>query len=76
MYTAQPITRLAGIAHDMMPPGSTAVSRTPGRRPLAFVKNHQGTPFIAVTTTVSVPSSGPMRNATSGKEGAFTAMMT
>jgi hypothetical protein len=33
-------------------------------------------PFIAVTIAVSGPSSGPMRDATSGKEGAFTAMMT
>jgi hypothetical protein len=60
----------------MTPSGSTAVSRFPARLPPALAKNHQGMLFIAVTTAVSGRSSGPMRDAASGKEGAFTAMMT
>jgi hypothetical protein len=39
-------------------------------------KNHQGTPFIAVTMPVSGPSSGPMPAATSGRFWAFTATIT
>src|SRR6185437_396426 len=39
-------------------------------------KNHQGTPFMAVSTTVSRASSGAMRGAISANAGAFTAMTT
>jgi hypothetical protein len=48
----------------------------PGERAFGPLKNHQGTPFIAVTTAVSAPTSGPIRCAISGNEGAFTTMIT
>ena len=39
-------------------------------------KNHHGTPFIAVSTMVSRPSSGAMRAATAAMAGALTATTT
>ena len=39
-------------------------------------KNHQGTPFIAVTTAVSGPSSGAIRSAAAARPGALTERIT
>ena len=47
------------MARAIAPSGSTACSRVPASAPKPS-KNHQGTPFMAVRTTVSGPSSGPM----------------
>ena len=42
---------------------AAGIERLQARCPRLFRpwKNHQGTPFIAVTTEVSLPSSGAMR---------------
>ena len=71
--TTQPMTLAVGMARPIAPSGSTAVSFCPASAPPALAKNHQGTPFIAGTTAVSGPSSGPIREATAGSEGALTA---
>ena len=68
-----PMILAVGMARPTLPEGSTAASRLPASAPLALAKNHQGTPFIAVTTAVLGPSSGPIREAISGREGALTA---
>ena len=64
----------SGMARPIAPSGSTAVSFLPASAPSALAKNHQGTPFIAGTTAVSGPSSGPMRERDPGSAGALTAM--
>jgi hypothetical protein len=56
--------------------GSTELRRWPASAPPKPCKNHQGTPFMAVSTRVSGPSSGAMWRATSGSEGALTASTT
>jgi hypothetical protein len=60
----------------IVPSGSIAASRALARGPDAWVKNHQGAPFIAVTTAVLGPSSGVISAATARKAGAFTLTMT
>jgi hypothetical protein len=57
------------------PSGSTASAACRPAPPKPW-KNHQGTPFMAVSTMVSGPSSGPMALATSAIAGALTAMTT
>ena len=74
--TTQPITWRAGMARPMAPSGSTACSVVPASGPPKPSKNHQGTPFMAVSTTVSGPISGAMWRATSASAGALTATMT
>ena len=73
--TTQPMTRSTGIAAAIRPPGSTLSS---GRVPSAAmpVLNHQGTPFIAGSTTVSALMSGASAGASAGSAGLFSAMMT
>ena len=60
----------------MAPSGSTACSAVPASAPPKPSKNHQGTPFIAVSTTVPGPISGAMWRATSRMAGALTATTT
>lgn len=74
--TTQPITCRVGTARVMLPSGSVASSRVPDQRPPKPSKNHQGTPFIAVITMLSWPSSGAMPCATPRIAGALTATMT
>ncbi|OQB98874.1 MAG: hypothetical protein BWX79_03259 [Alphaproteobacteria bacterium ADurb.Bin100] len=74
--TTQPMTWRAGIARAISPVGSTACSAVPASAPPKPSKNHQGTPFMAVSTTVSGPISGAMWRATSSSAGALTAMTT
>ncbi len=60
----------------MLPSGSMLLSARPAAAPCRPWQNHQGTPFIAGTTSVCGPSSGAMRRATSASAGAFTAITT
>jgi len=66
----------AGKARAMAPPGSTASSERPATGPPKPCKNHHGTPFMAVSTTVCGPISGPTCCATVAKAGALTAITT
>ena len=74
-WTTQPITLASGMAAAMRPPGSMLCS---GAAPSAGAPapNHQGTPFIAGSTSVCGPSSGAMRCATSPSDGLLTAITT
>ena len=74
-WTTQPITRSSAIEAAMRPPGSTLCS---GSAPSAEAPapNHQGTPFIAGSTSVAGPISGAIRAATAGSDGALTATST
>ena len=74
--TTPPTTWAAGIARAISPVGSTACSRWPAWAPPKPSRNHHGTPFIAVSTTVSGPISGPIWRATASSEGALTAITT
>jgi hypothetical protein len=74
--TTQPMTWRAGMARAISPVGSTACSAVPASAPPKPSKNHQGTPFMAVSTMVSGPISGAMWRATSSSAGALTAMTT
>ena len=74
--TTQPITCRNGIAAAIAPAGSSVRNRSPAQGPGMPEKNHHGTPFIAVSTMVSGPSSGAMRAATSGIAGPLTATTT
>ncbi len=74
--TTQPITCRTGIAAAIPPSGSTAWTAAPSWGPPRPWKNHHGTPFIAVSTTVSGPSSGRIAGARPGSDGPFTARTT
>ena len=75
--TTPPITLAAGMARAIAPSGSTAPRRWPAMGPpKPPSRNHQGTPFIAVSTMVSAPISGAMRSATPASAGALTAITT
>ena len=73
-WITQPTTRSVGMARASLPPGSSDSRRA--SRPLRPWKNHQGTPFIAVTTEVSFPSSGAIVSATCVRLCAFTVTNT
>ena len=74
--TTLPTMCRAPTAAAMSPPGSTACSCRPVNGPPKPCRNHHGTPFMAVITTVCAASSGPSCSATSRMAGAFTAITT
>ena len=74
--TTPPITCCAGMPRAMLPSASTAFNGMPECTPPKPLKNHHGTPFIAVSTTVSGPSSGAIPRATPASVCAFTATTT
>jgi hypothetical protein len=74
--TTQPITCRTGIAAAMRPSGSTDRTAPPSCGPPRPWKSYHGTPFIAVSTTVSGPSKGRILSARSGSDGPFTASTT
>jgi hypothetical protein len=74
--TTQPITWASGRCAAMAPSGSTLWSDRPAAGPCRPWQNHQGTPFIAGTISVSGPNSGAMWRATSANAGALTAITT
>ena len=76
MWTTQPSTRAGSIASRSRPSGSPADSRVPRQRSPRPWKNHQGTPFIADSTTVSGPSSGAIVAGTEGSAVVFTLSTT
>ena len=71
LCSTQPITRSGGRAFAIRPPASTLSSRVPSRAPPNRWKNHQGTPFMALTTALSACSRGASRGATSGRAWAL-----
>jgi hypothetical protein len=74
--TTPPRMCAAGMCCAITPPASTESRWVPDSAPPKPCKNHHGTPFMAVSTTVLGPMSGPMRRATSAMAGAFTATIT
>ena len=56
--------------------GVDASQRLVAQRRATPCTNHHGTPFIAGSTIVCGPSSGPIACATAGRAGALTAMTT
>ncbi|MNL38942.1 hypothetical protein D3C87_1611900 [compost metagenome] len=64
------------MARAIAPPGSTLSICVPARLSPNRWKNHQGTPFIAATTTISGPRSGFICAAASRSAGALTASTT
>src|SRR6201994_562913 len=76
MWTTAPMTCRAGMAAAIVPPGSTLSSCCPWHGPPNPSKNHHGTPFIAVSTIVSGPSSGPITAAADRAPCALTASTT
>ena len=75
-WTTPPRIDAAGTAAVISPVGSTACRRVPCKAPPKPCKNHQGTPFMAVSTTVSGRSNGATSRATSRMAGALTATTT
>ena len=74
--TTQPSTWWAGTARTSSPPGSTDASVVPSSGPPRPWVNHQGTPFMAVNTTVFGPSKGRRLGRTARRAGAFSASTT
>ena len=64
------------MAAAIVPPGSTLSRCRPWQGPPKPSKNHHGTPFIAVSTMVRGPSSGPMTAAADRAACALTASTT
>ena len=75
-YTTPPITRWLAMAAPMRPSPSQDLSALPASAPPQPSKNHQGTPFIAVTTEVSGPSSGTRSATALARLWLFSAMIT
>ena len=75
-YTTHPIARSGPIPVHCAPPGSTLSSRSPSHGSPTRWKYHHGTPFCAVTTAVSGPSSGCMASTTFGAECALSVTIT
>jgi hypothetical protein len=67
--TTQPITWRAGNGLGDLAARVHRLQRVPASAPPKPSKNHQGTPFMAVSTTVSGPISGAMAAPRPGRPG-------
>ena len=74
--TTPPSTCRAGMAARATPPGSTLSRASPRQGPARPSKNHQGTPFIAVSTCVRGPINAATCGAAAASAGPFTASTT
>ena len=72
----QPMVRSGGNSFAIAPPGSTMSRLCPSSGPLKPWKNHQGTPFMALTITPVRPISGASFGASSGRAWAFRDTIT